>query len=107
MRATYSLGEVYDELRDLARRFLGRQRADHTLQPTALVHEAYLRLISGNHLAGMDRARFFATVARAMRSVLVDHARRRGAQKRSPPGSRVPLDDAVAAARQRSEELGQ
>jgi RNA polymerase sigma factor (TIGR02999 family) len=75
---------LHGELRELAGRLMADQRAAHTLQPTALVHEAWLRLAAGGP-AALDlssRAQFFALAARVMRSVLVDHARRRGAQKR-------------------------
>ncbi|MEM1249854.1 MAG: ECF-type sigma factor [Acidobacteriota bacterium] len=72
---------IYGELKGLAAHYLRSERPDHTLQPTALVHEAYLRL--GDALVFSDRSHFFATAARAMRHVLVDHARRRNAAKRS------------------------
>lgn len=72
---------VYDELRALAKRELYREAAGHTLHPTALVHEAYLKLVGGS-LQAADRAHFLAIAARAMRQVLVDHARRRMAAKR-------------------------
>lgn len=73
---------LYDELRALARRELSRERPDHTLQPTALVHEAYLRLMNGEGPAPRDRATFFSAAVVAIRRVLVDHARRRGRLKR-------------------------
>ncbi len=98
------LEEVYDELRELARRYLSRERRDHTLQPTALVHEAYLRMIK-RKVDGLDRAHFFWTAARAMRSVLVDHARRHLAAKRGGAGHRVALDDAVASYEERAVDL--
>lgn len=104
-QSSVPLGEVYDELHELAREYLSRQRRDHTLQPTALVHEAYLRLIKQKSPPGVDRARFFWTAARAMRSVLVDHARRRRARKRSSTGSRIPLDEAVASYDERAIDL--
>ena len=85
---------VYQELRDLARRYLQQERLDHTLQPTALVHEAYLRLIDSTALAAGDRERFLALAAQAMRRVLVDHARQRKAAKRGGGlWKRVTLDD--------------
>jgi len=77
---------VYDELRRIARLQLGRERDDHTLSSTALVHEAYLRLVDQSRAEWADRAQFFAVASRMMRRVLVDHARRRGASKR--PGAR-------------------
>src|SRR5262245_58820831 len=68
--SVHPLSALYNELRDLARRYLSRQRRDHTLQPTALVHEAYLRLARHEGLAGQDRTMVLACAARAMRSVL-------------------------------------
>ncbi|MHC4067216.1 MAG: ECF-type sigma factor [Planctomycetota bacterium] len=103
--SAHQLGQVYDELRALARRYLSRQRPDHTLQPTALVHEAYLRLITHRRSQGMDRTQFFWAAARAMRSVLVDHARRRRALKRGGTSRRVPLDQAVTSYDDRSIDL--
>ncbi|MGH7563516.1 MAG: sigma-70 family RNA polymerase sigma factor [Gemmatimonadota bacterium] len=73
---------VYEELRGIARRQLARERPDHTLQTTALVHEAYVRLVDDDRVSRRGRAYFFASAARAMRQILVDHARRRGAAKR-------------------------
>src|SRR5664279_1739787 len=66
---------VYAELRRLARRYMARERPDHTLQPTALVHEAYMRLISDSAIDWKNRAHFFATAATVMRRILVDYAR--------------------------------
>ena len=86
---------VYAELRRIASRIMSRERVDHTLQPTALVHEAYIRLIGGADLAWNDRAHFLSTAARAMRHVLIDHARRRDAEKRGGGGQRVTLEDDV------------
>ena len=73
---------VYDQLRVLARAQLGRERAGHTLDPTALVNEAYLKLVVGPQVPWQGRTHFFAIAARAMRQVLIDYARRRGAAKR-------------------------
>ena len=73
---------VYHELRRQASRYLSRERADHTLRPTALVHEAYLRLARQRRVVWQDRAQFFAVAATAMRRLLVDHARQHGATKR-------------------------
>ena len=87
---------VYDELRVLAARHLRKERAGHTLQPTALVHEAYLRLLAGAIPDPQGRAHFFGIAARAMRQVLVNHARRRGASKRGGAWQRVTLDSQVA-----------
>ncbi|MEM7049524.1 MAG: ECF-type sigma factor [Acidobacteriota bacterium] len=84
---------VYDQLRKLAGSAMARSRRDHTLQPTAVVNEAYLRLAKVESLDTRDRSHFFAVAARAMRFVLVDHARRLGAGKRSAGGHREPLPD--------------
>jgi len=73
---------VYDELRRVARARLRQERPDHTLQPTALVHEAYLRLIGSRSVPAQSRAQLFAVAARLMREILVDHARRKAARKR-------------------------
>lgn len=94
---------VYDELRRLARSHMASERADHTLQPTALVHEAYLRLI-GNATPQWDgRGHFFGAAAEAMRRILVDHARSKNAAKRGGQLDRVSLDGDVAA---KSPEIG-
>lgn len=82
---------VYGALHDLADQYLGQERVDHTLQPTALVHEAFLRLVGNGNLGAEGRGHFFAVAARAMRRILVDHARRRGAVKRGGGLRRVPL----------------
>jgi len=84
---------VYDELRRLARRQLRRERTGHTLQPTALVHEAFLRLVPQQGKQWQNREHFFAVAAQAMRQVLVDYARRRRSQKRTPAGPVVQLDE--------------
>ena len=83
---------VYNELRGLAGGYLRRERADHSLAPTALVHEAYLKLIDQRQVKWQNRAHFFAIAARLMRRILVDHARIRGAAKRDG-GQRVELQD--------------
>jgi len=96
-----ALGElfplVYAELRRLARRALSRERRGHTLQPTALVHEAFLRLVPQQDKSWQNREHFFAVCAGLMRQVLVDHARRRGALKRGSGGLKVTLTEADAA----------
>jgi RNA polymerase sigma factor (TIGR02999 family) len=84
---------VYDELRRLASLALRRERADHTLQPTALVHEAFLRLAGTPDAPWQNRAHFVAMAARVMRRVLVDHARGRNARKRGSGEVRISLDD--------------
>lgn len=86
---------VYDELRRLARRYLQRERSDHTLQSTALVHEAYARLVGQNFPAWQNRAHFFGVAAQLMRQILVDHARSHRAAKRGGAACRVTLEDAV------------
>jgi RNA polymerase sigma factor (TIGR02999 family) len=94
---------VYAELRRLAASQMRRERSDHTLQPTALVHEAYVKLVD-QRLDWKDRGHFFGVAARAMRQVLVDHARRKLAQKRSA-GVEVPLEGAGPAVAPRSLDL--
>jgi RNA polymerase sigma factor (TIGR02999 family) len=84
---------VYDELRRIARRHLRRERAGLTIQATALVNEAYVRLLDAQRVQWRDRAHFFAMASRLMRRVLVDHARARLAAKRGGGGTRVTLDD--------------
>lgn len=83
---------IYGELRQLAGRYLRRERSDHTLQTTALVHEAYLRLADQQHVRWQNRSHFFAIAAQAMRRILVDHARRYEAGKRFHPHNRVALE---------------
>jgi len=82
---------VYGELRRLARGYLRRERPDHSLPPTALVHEAYLKLVDQRRVRWQSRAQFFAIAAHVMRRILVDHARARGAEKRGA-GGRVNLE---------------
>jgi RNA polymerase sigma factor (TIGR02999 family) len=86
---------VYGELRRLARGYLRRERRDHSLPPTALVHEAYLRLVDQRRVPWQNRAHFFAIAAHLMRRILVDHARARGAAKRGDSVT-VPLEEADA-----------
>ncbi len=85
---------VYDELRGLAALYLGRERAGHTLPPTGLVHEAYLRLVGSDvgEATIDDRAHFFAVAAQAMRRILVEHARRHAAARRPSSGHRLALE---------------
>jgi RNA polymerase sigma factor (TIGR02999 family) len=83
---------VYAELHRLAARALARERPDHTLQPTALIHEAFLRLHGGRPAACRDRVHFFALAARLMRRILVDHARALQASRRGAGALRLPLD---------------
>ena len=86
---------VYDELRRLAASHLRHERPDHTLQATALVHEAYLRLIDQTRTEWQSRAHFFAVAATAIRRILVDHARARGSQKRGGQQQRLSLNAAL------------
>ncbi len=86
---------VYEELHRLAGRYLRNERKDHTLQPTALVHEAYLRLIGQEQPDYQSRAHFYGVAAQVMRQILVDHARRFKAAKRGNGEARAPLTDAV------------
>ena len=88
---------LYEELRRLARDALRPERGDHTLQPTALIHEAWFKLVDARAVRWNGRSHFFGVAARAMRQVLVDHARRRAAEKRGPGRERVPLDEALAS----------
>lgn len=83
---------VYDELRRLAGGYLRHERSDHTLQATALVHEAYFRLAGQDRVAWQNRSHFFAIAAQAMRRILVDHARRRAAGRRIDPQALLPVE---------------
>jgi len=85
---------VYAELRRVARRQLGKERADHTLQPTALVHEVFIRLVDQRQVDWKNRAHFFGVAANLMRRILVDHARRHAARKRGDGMRRVSIDEA-------------
>jgi RNA polymerase sigma factor (TIGR02999 family) len=89
---------VYDELRVLAASIMRREREGHTLQPTALVHEAFVRLVGETGIVWQDRAHFFGIAARSMRQVLVDHARKRNAARRGGGWQRVTLDDSARPA---------
>lgn len=97
---------VYDELHRIASAFMRRERPDHTLQPTALVHEAYLRLV-GKNLASPyeNRAHFLATAAVAMRRVLINHATAKATQKRDPGKGAMAIDGAYAAFEERAIDL--
>ena len=89
---------VYDELRRQAARYLRRENQDHTLQTTALVHEAYFKLIDQRNTDWQNRAHFFAIAANAMRRILVDHARTKHRDKRGGNDQKLPLDEAMAIA---------
>ena len=92
---TDMLPRVYEELRQLAGNYLRRERADHTLQPTALVHEAYLRLVDQRSVDWNNRAQFLAVAARMMRRILVNHAVARNTAKRGGRSAHVSLDTAL------------
>lgn len=87
------IGATYDELRCLARGYLANERPDHTLQATALVNEAYARLLAGQELQGENRAQFLAYVAQAMRRILINHARDRARAKRGSGQAKARLDE--------------
>jgi RNA polymerase sigma-70 factor (ECF subfamily) len=96
---------VYDELRRIAHRHMGGQRPDHTLQTTALVNEAYLRLADQTNPRWQDRAHFFAVAARAMRQIVVDYARSQQSQKRGGGLLRIELDEAAIVSPEQSKEI--
>jgi len=96
---------VYLELKKLAENNLRRERAGHTLQPTALAHEAYIKLINQQNVRWQNRAHFFAVASQAMRRILVDHARARLAGKRGSGGAIVSLDEGVDVSDQRADQL--
>ena len=96
---------LYAELRALAGSFLGRERAGHTLQPTALVHEAWIRLSAEDDSRWVDRTHFFRVAAQVMRRVLVDHARRRGRDKRGGGNRRLTLVTDITPALDQTDEL--
>ena len=96
---------VYDELRRLARSYLQRERPDHTLQATGLVHEAYLRLVDQSTTTWQNRAQFFSVAAHMMRRILVDHARARQAAKRGGVREKLQLDEELAASDERAVDL--
>lgn len=96
---------VYDELRSLAGCHLEKERNDHTLQPTALVHEAYLRLLQANGQKWKDRAHFYRLASAVMRHILVDYARERKRLKRGGNLQKLPLDEAVAIFEERATDL--
>lgn len=87
---------VYDELRKIAANYLRKERSGHTLQPTALVNEAYVKLIDISDINWQDRAHFFAVSANVMRHILVDHARAKLSEKRGGGADRIALEDVVS-----------
>lgn len=96
---------VYDRLRRLAGSFMNQERGEHTLQTTALVHEAYLRLIRQDRVAWRDQAHFFAIAGRVMRRILVDYSRRLGKVKRGSHAQKLPLDALACLTEERAPEL--
>lgn len=96
---------VYEELRRIARRHMAHERAGNSLQATALVNEAYLRLVDATSVAWQDRAHFFAVAARAMRRILVDHARSRRSQKRGGLTPNVTFDEALVVSNDPAEDF--
>src|SRR2546429_5712107 len=96
---------VYPELRKLARRYMGRESPEHTLQTSALINEAYLRLIDQQAVEWNDRAHCFAVAAQVMRHILIDHARSHLYGKRGAGAQHVPLDEVVVVSQERAAEL--
>lgn len=96
---------VYEELRQLAASYLRKERQGHTLQPTALVHEAYLRLVDQSNPTWQNRSHFFGVAARLMRQILVDHARRKQAGKRAGSRVKVSLEEALSFQDERGRDL--
>jgi RNA polymerase sigma-70 factor (ECF subfamily) len=96
---------VYEELKQLARRYMRRERVDHTLQTTALVHEAFMKLVGQESVKWQGRSHFFAVAAQIMRRILCDHARRNLRLKRGGAHQILPLDEALAFTPQHSNEL--
>lgn len=96
---------VYDELRRLADLYLSRERVDHTLQGTALVHEAYMRLVDQNRVKWQNRAHFFGVAAQMLRRILVDHARAHKTAKRGGNALTLALDEALATPEQKDLDL--
>jgi RNA polymerase sigma factor (TIGR02999 family) len=96
---------VYEELRQLARQYLQRERPDHTLQATGLVHEAYLRLVDQSTATWQNRAHFFGVAAHVMRRILVDYARSHRADKRGGGWDKLEFDEALAPSAERTVDL--
>ena len=96
---------VYEQLRELARRYMRRERTDHTLQTTALVHEAYLKLVHQQSPNWQGRAQFFGVAAQLMRRILIDHARHHLREKRGGAQIVLPLNEALAFSPEHSEDL--
>jgi RNA polymerase sigma-70 factor (ECF subfamily) len=102
---TKLLAIVYRELRRIAGQCFRYERPDHTLQPTVLVHEAYLRLVGPGGVEWQNRSHFFAVAAQTMRRILVDYARTRKAQKRGGPAVRIDLPEALMISEEKSEQV--
>ena len=96
---------IYQELKQLARGYLRGERSDHTLQPTALIHEAYIRLADQSLPQWQNRTHFYGIAARVMRQILVDHARRHHASKRGSDQQRVPLEEAIVFTEDRAADV--
>ncbi len=96
---------IYQELHRIAGSYLRRERLEHTLQPTALIHEAYLRLVGPNVPSFRSRTHFYGVAAHVMRQILVEHARARGAAKRGGGGRRLSLDDVTLFSEERTADL--
>jgi RNA polymerase sigma factor (TIGR02999 family) len=96
---------VYDELRKIAGKYLRKERSGHTLQPTALVHEAYMKMIDISDINWQDRAHFFAVSANVMRHILVDPARAKLADKRGGDSERIALEDAISLSNEPNVDL--
>jgi RNA polymerase sigma factor (TIGR02999 family) len=96
---------VYEELRRLAHQYMNRERPGHTLQTSALINEAYVRLVNQKEIQWQDRAHFFGIAARLMRQVLVDYARKRNYAKRGGGAQQVALDEALIVSKERAAEV--
>ena len=104
-RADRLLPLIYDQLRAIARQRMAAERVDHTLEPTALVHEAYLRLVGNSDLPWPNRAYFFAAAAEAMRRILIERARRKASPRQGGDFARLDLEAVPVAADHKSQEL--
>ena len=96
---------IYEELRRLAHRYMSRERAGHTMQTTALVNEAYVRLINRKNVHWQDRAHFFAIAAELMRTILVDHARSHATAKRGGGARKLSLDEVLVVSQERAADV--
>lgn len=96
---------IYEELRRLAHRYMNRERAGHTMQTTALVNEAYVRLVNRKNVHWQDRAHFFAIAAELMRTILVDHARSHASTKRGGGARKLALDEALVVSQERAADV--